>query len=59
MARISGGGMQQQGIKKLGIKMNGLLHRLQDSVGDYCIELEDRSSKKLHKVLDGIISPHP
>ena len=43
----------------LGIRMNSLLHCLQDNVGAYGIELEDYDSKTLHKVLDGLGSPHP
>ena len=38
---------------------NGLLHRLQDNVRAYGIELEDYGSKKLYKVLDVLRSPHP
>ena len=37
---------------------NDLLHCLQDSVGTYGIELEDRGSKTLHKVPTGLGSPH-
>ena len=45
--------------KKLGIRANDLLHYLQDSVEAYDIELENHGSKTLHKVLDGLGSPHP
>ena len=37
---------------------NNLLHCLQYNVGAYSVELEDRGSKALHKVLDGLRSPH-
>ena len=39
--------------------VNSLLHFLQDSVRADDIELEDRSSKALHKVPDGLGSPYP
>ena len=42
--------------QKLGVRTNGFLHCLQDSVGAYGIKLEDCGSKTLHKVL---ASPHP
>ena len=45
-------------MKKLGIQANGLLHCLQDSVEAYDIKLEDRSFKALHKVPNGLGSPH-
>ena len=38
--------------------INGLLYCLQDNVGAYGIKLEDSGSKTLHKVLDGLRSPH-
>ena len=44
--------------KKLGIRTNALFHCLQDRFGAYSIKLEDRGSKTLHKVLDGLGSPH-
>ena len=45
------GGMQRQGIKKLVVRVNSLLHRLQDRVWAHGIELEDRGPKMLHKSL--------
>ena len=45
--------------QNLSVRTNGFLHYLQDSVKAYDIDLEDRGSKNLHKVLDGLGSPHP
>ena len=52
------GGMQRQGIEKLGVRANSLLHYQQDRVWAHDIELEDRSPKTLHKVPNGLKSHH-
>ena len=38
---------------------NSLFHCLQDNVGAYGIELEDRDLEMFHKVPCGLGSPHP
>ena len=46
-------------IKKLCVQANSLLHCLQDYVWAHNIELEDRGPEPLHKVPNGLGSPHP
>ena len=52
------GGMQRQGIKKIGVRANSLLHYQQDRVWAHDIELEDRNPETLQKIRNGLRSPH-